>query len=1142
MDPLRGCTIVGTAAGDFLTGTDGDDVICGGGGGDTIRAGSGNDTIYGDGGGDTIDAGPGDDLVFAGAGGDTVKGGDGDDRLFGEDGGDTVYGGAGDDFIEGGAGGDTLWGQAGNDLIEPGDGADTARGGDGADRIVDLGGGTGDTLWGDDGDDVVFGGGAADSLVGGAGDDVLHGGPGNDSLYGSAGSDRCAGGSGVNALYSCETEVPATASADPDGDADGDHMPDFAEVRAGADPLVADSDGDGIGDAAEFDCGTSPVSPDFDGDGVGDADSDVDGDGLTCQQETTLGTIGVRPDSDGDGIVDGEEVAAGTDPAESDTDGDGLNDYAEHRVGADPLVADSDEDGIPDGEDTFTLTLELAEPSAELVATGTAQELLATQVFPSNDLRLMDIAGQRAPPVDIDAPEGVSGRLTVGFDTSDLDDDAEIALLHWDAQEGTMTLPPDQVVDLDAGTVSADVEDFSPFVVVELGEWRGFFERWDSGAPLSPVDVVIAVDASESVASADPGRDRVDMAWELIDGLRAQDGVGVMAFSNRATILAPVGRDKAAAKVAALGVPTEGSGDASLLAPTVVACSELSNSRPGRRQALVLVTDGQGSEGFAAADWAMSRGVTIHVIAVGSQFNGPVLDEIVSGTGGYLVLPNQVTLLAELLTGRNSSLPGDLDQDGDGLDDAAEVGGLAGATGQVFHSDPTLMDTDGDGLDDGIEMGRPVGVDLGFSAATVYGHVVSDPERVDSDQDGLSDLTEIADEWDALSADPDHDGLDDSEEWEQGTDPFFDNTDGDGVIEGLGFSDRDEVIWAAEGESFDPIIFDRVRSRWEATQEFVRGALCGDVEGSTFCEGETITYLLGQIVGGVGLILIADLRDLFANLLKGEKVGSALSAAGFIPLLGDGAKAADSIVSFGRRIGGLAEVNPLDRRVVEGFRAMGNFAQEATLLPNGVLRTAQRAGIEAVTPGIFGRLARALPHITGDECQDLIAATMRHGFSPLHAERVLIGASSVRRLPPVGAGGPGLIRREIDAEQWMRNSILPSCEEAKRLVRISLEHGIGGRYYDIIGASSSDLVRHAAELKAGIVRASSRASIQLERDAALMDRLDADESFSRALDFEGIHWYFFPRETKGLMTGPDPRFLEQMEAVHMPYTLYLGRS
>lgn len=102
-----GCTVVGTPGDDEkLTGTQGDDTICGLGGNDRLLGFSGDDVLYGGEGDDALLGNSGADVLFGGAGDDILNGGDDDDMLFGSDGDDTGNGGAGDDTFDGGAGRD----------------------------------------------------------------------------------------------------------------------------------------------------------------------------------------------------------------------------------------------------------------------------------------------------------------------------------------------------------------------------------------------------------------------------------------------------------------------------------------------------------------------------------------------------------------------------------------------------------------------------------------------------------------------------------------------------------------------------------------------------------------------------------------------------------------------------------------------------------------------------------------------------------------------------------------------------------------------------------------------------------------------------------------------------------------------------
>ena len=139
----------------------------------------------------------------------------------------------------------------------------------------------------------------------------------------------------------------------PNGDSDGDGLPDDAEVEEyGTDPLNADTDGDGVDDGVEVELGTDPL----DASDPHVQDGDSDGDGLSDVDEAAHGTDPTLFDTDGDGRGDGAEVASGSDPLDSsdpqpgDTDGDGLSDEVEILdLGTNPLASDTDRDGLTDG-------------------------------------------------------------------------------------------------------------------------------------------------------------------------------------------------------------------------------------------------------------------------------------------------------------------------------------------------------------------------------------------------------------------------------------------------------------------------------------------------------------------------------------------------------------------------------------------------------------------------------------------------------------------------------------------------------------------------------------------------------------------------------------------------------------------------
>jgi Ca2+-binding RTX toxin-like protein len=183
--------LYGTAAGDVLTGDDGDNVLDGGAGDDRLDGGLGHDMLFGGSGkdvllsnvdGDDLDGGNDVDTVsYAGAAaGVTVdlsietQSGAGNDRLIGIE---SVTGSRFDDVLTGNAENNRIIGAAGNDQIDGGDGDDRLDGGGlndvirgGAGRDVILGGGGNDRFFVDRASDLV----AGESYDGGAGDDVLY--------------------------------------------------------------------------------------------------------------------------------------------------------------------------------------------------------------------------------------------------------------------------------------------------------------------------------------------------------------------------------------------------------------------------------------------------------------------------------------------------------------------------------------------------------------------------------------------------------------------------------------------------------------------------------------------------------------------------------------------------------------------------------------------------------------------------------------------------------------------------------------------------------------------------------------------------------------------------------------------------------
>ncbi|WP_416191337.1 hypothetical protein [Neisseria sp. CCUG12390] len=190
---------------DVLYGMDGNDLLLGGDGDDMLYGGNGSDTLRGDAGNDTLEGGSGNDRLEGGSGADRMIGGTGDDVYIVDDKGDTVIeeAGGGNDHIHSSitytapthvenltlTGTDNIFGFGNNsdNLLTGNSGNNRLSGGRGKDVLHGMDGN--DLLLGGDGDDMLFGGNGSDTLRGDAGNDTLDGGSGNDVLEGGKGRD-----------------------------------------------------------------------------------------------------------------------------------------------------------------------------------------------------------------------------------------------------------------------------------------------------------------------------------------------------------------------------------------------------------------------------------------------------------------------------------------------------------------------------------------------------------------------------------------------------------------------------------------------------------------------------------------------------------------------------------------------------------------------------------------------------------------------------------------------------------------------------------------------------------------------------------------------------------------------------------------
>lgn len=670
----------------------------------------------------------------------------------------------------------------------------------------------------------------------------------------------------------------------------------------GADPTKTDTDNDGLTDEFEIKFGypyLKPDSKDTNNNGVNDADEDSDNDGLTNLQEQQYKTLPLSEDSDGDGISDKDEIFTyKTDPNNPDTDGDGIPDGREVANGSDPLVKDADK--VVTSSASQTIIDAATGTTNNVRVTITGQGDLGSQIVVKN-FSDQKITGQVGKSYDIGLKSGsgssVNADIILPYDKADPNaiDPSSLAIYTINPTTGAYEELP-STVDATNGTVKATTTHFTPFFVANKYTFGNFLKTIPQTCDLisdpnaKPADVFLVIDSSGSMGWNDPSDLRKQAAKNFVARMKATDRVGVVDFDSAARLAVGLSASQSSINSAIDTIDSNGGTD--IGSGVSIALSQLTaNSDSTKNRAIILLTDGDGSYDTTLTTQLASAGIRVFTIGLTGAVNTTLLQGIANGTsGGYKQIAT-ADGLNSIFTDF-ASVFGDTgkDTDGDGLTDCQEIQGIfISNLGITVITDPNKPDTDGDGLADGSEISIPTKTSLSVTTTPWTAIAFSRPDvgYADTDSDGISDSDEFRFGTSPLSKDTDGDGLTDYEEiFTHQTDPVTDDSDGDGL------SDRDEILRASEG--LDPLIFDyKVNSSFRF--EFVKGFFAGDI-----IEIDNTPKLIGQISSGLIPVVgtAFDVRDLFANLFKGEWASAALSGAGVVPLVGDAANSGSKAAKF----------------------------------------------------------------------------------------------------------------------------------------------------------------------------------------------------------------------------------------------------
>lgn len=151
--------------------------------------------------------------------------------------------------------------------------------------------------------------------------------------------------------------------------------------------------------------------------------------------------------------------------------------------------------------------------------------------------------------------------------------------------------------------------------------------------PQEGIEVVLALDVSRSMLTADAPPDRLGLAIRQLDGLLnrlAGSRVALVLFADSGLLRAPLTTDIEAVRALLASARSDASAltPGSNLAAGIRSSVRALEAASSESRAIVLVSDGEDHVGNAieAARDAAGRGIVVHVAGVGTERGGPVVE------------------------------------------------------------------------------------------------------------------------------------------------------------------------------------------------------------------------------------------------------------------------------------------------------------------------------------------------------------------------------------------------------------------------------------------------------------------------------------------------------------------------------------
>ena len=145
------------------------------------------------------------------------------------------------------------------------------------------------------------------------------------------------------------------------------------------------------------------------------------------------------------------------------------------------------------------------------------------------------------------------------------------------------------------------------------------------------VDIVFAVDVSKSMLAEDIAPNRLEKSKRLVSEIinqLASDRVGIIAYAGQAYPQLPITTDYGAAKMFLQGLNTDMlSSQGTAINEAIELASTYFNDEEQTNRILFIISDGEDHSGAAtldAVDLALSEGIKIFTLGVGTSKGGPI--------------------------------------------------------------------------------------------------------------------------------------------------------------------------------------------------------------------------------------------------------------------------------------------------------------------------------------------------------------------------------------------------------------------------------------------------------------------------------------------------------------------------------------